>query len=277
MKRINIKRLFVLAVAGFLLGSCYQKFDPASYAPPLSINGFSSSGQIEKANLVGYWSFNNTLTDSVSNASATNVGTTFGAGFVGQALQGANNGYLLATPAASITGMHSFTVAFWVNSPAPSNGIIGLVSLSNTTGFWGNIDMFFENGSTVAAAIFKVHITNGTNETWVVGSGLPNVLGKWAQLAASYDAPSETFKLYVNGSLSVTQHQAGFGPINFTNSGKMVFGTVQFQTNPSLTSGTGNQGWASFLTGQLDEVRIYNKALTDIEVSAMVALQGRGK
>jgi len=277
MKRINIKRLFALAVAGFLLGSCYQKFDPASYAPPLSINGYSSSGEIARTNLIGYWSFNNTLADSVSNAVATNVGTSFGAGVVGQALQGANNAYLLVTPGSAITGMHSFTIAFWVNSPAPSNGIIGLVNLSNTTGFWGNIDMFFENGSTVAAAIFKVHITNGTNETWIVGSGLPNVLGKWSQLTVSYDATSETFKLYANGSLNVTQHQAGYGPLNFINSGKMVFGTVQFQTTPSLTSGSGSQGWASFLTGQLDEVRIYNRALTDIEVSAMVALQGRGK
>jgi hypothetical protein len=57
----------------------------------------------------------------------------------------------------------------------------------------------------------------------------------------------------------------------------MIFGTVQFQTVPSQTSATGSQPWASYLTGQLDEVRIYNKALTDAEVNALVKLEGRGK
>ena len=57
----------------------------------------------------------------------------------------------------------------------------------------------------------------------------------------------------------------------------MVFGTVQFQTTPSLTTSTGKQDWASYLVGQLDEVRIYNKALTADEISALSKLEGRGK
>jgi len=277
MKRINIIQLFTLAVTGFLLGSCYQKFDPASYAPPFSIGGFSSSSQIAKSNLVGYWAFNGSLIDSVSNTSGVNVGTSFAVGVVGQALQGADQSYVLFDPGAAITGMHSFTIAYWVNSPVNTAGIVGLVNLSNKTGFWGNIDMFFENGSTLDAAKLRVHITNGAAETWIAKDGLPNIFTKWAHFAVSYDATSETFKLYVNGSLIVTQPQPGFGPINFTNSGKMVFGAVQFQTHPSLTTATDSQGWASYLTGQMDEVRIYNKAISDLEVAAMFGLQGRGK
>jgi len=56
----------------------------------------------------------------------------------------------------------------------------------------------------------------------------------------------------------------------------MVFGCVQFQTDPSLTN-HGPESWASWLTGSLDEVRIYNKALTAEEVNALVVLQGKGK
>ena len=277
MKRINIKQLFALAVTGLLLGSCYQKFDPASYAPPLNIGGYSSSKQIAPANLVGFWAFNGSLIDSVSNTSGVNTGTSFSPGFKDQGLQGGNKSYVLFTPGSAITGMHSFTIAYWVNSPVNTSGIVGLVNLSNTTGFWGNIDMFFENGSTLDAAKFRAHITNGATDTWVTKDGLPNIFTKWTHFALSYDAASETFKLYVNGSLIVTQLQKGFGPINFTNCGKMVFGTVQFQTTPSLTSGATSQDWASYLAGQLDEVRIYNKAISDSEVSALVLLEGRGK
>jgi hypothetical protein len=56
-----------------------------------------------------------------------------------------------------------------------------------------------------------------------------------------------------------------------------VLGCVQFQTNPSLTSATGSQDWASYLTGSMDELRIYNAALTPAEVNALVVLQGKGK
>lgn len=276
-KRTGISRLLSFGITLFLFSSCYDKFDPATYAPPLNIGGYSSSKQISPSNLVGFWAFNGSLIDSVSNDVGENTGTTFSAGFKDKGLQGADKSYVLFTPGNAITGMNSFTIACWVNSPLNANGIVGLVNLANTTGFWGNIDMFFENGSTLDAAKFRAHITNGTKDTWVAKDGLPNIFNKWAHFALSYDAASETFKLYVNGSKQVTQIQTGFGPINFTNSGKMVFGTVQFQTTPSLTSGSGSQPWASYLAGQLDEVRIYNKALTDAEVNALVLLEGRGK
>ena len=277
MKRRNVKPLLAIMAGGLLFTSCYKKFDTDSYAPPLEIAGYTSSKEISPSNLVGYWAFDGSLIDSVSGTSGTNTGTSFAVGYKGQSLQGALNSYVLATPGPSITGLHSFTITYWVKSPAPSNGIIGLVNLAKTDGFWGNIDMFFENGSTSTNGKFRAHIQNGTKDTWVSKDGIVNLFDAWAAIGVSYDEASSTFKLYVNGSPIYTNTVAGFGPINFTNTGKLVFGCVQFQTNPSQTTGSGSQSWASYLTGNLDEVRIYNKALTDTEVSALVLLQGRGK
>lgn len=45
-------------------------------------------------------------------------------------------------------------------------------------------------------------------------------------------------------------------------SGPLVFGAVHFMTNPSSTSGTGSQPWASYLTGEFDEVRIFDRAIS---------------
>jgi hypothetical protein len=273
----NIKLLGSLVIGSLLFTSCFKKFDPESYAPPLNIGGYTSSEEISPANLVAYFGFDGNLTETVSGTAGTNTGTSFTGGIKGQALQGALNGYVLWNPGASITGLKSFTITYWVNSPAPSTGIIGMVGLSKTDGFWGNIETFFENGSTNDNGKFRAHIQNGGGDAWISKDNILNLFNVWVNIAISYDAATSTFKMYTNGSLISTSTVAGFGNLNFTNPGPMVFGAVQFQTTPSLTSGSGSQPWASYLTGQLDEVRIYNKALADAEVNALVKLEGRGK
>lgn len=278
MKKLVGKKLMigVLLIVG--MGSCMKQFDPSSYAPPLNIGGYTSVKQIATANLVGYWSFNGNLIDSVSGTAGTATGSTFTAGFEGQALQGALNSYVLATPSDAIKGLQSFTSTLWVNTPPPSTGIIGFLSLANTANFWGNIDMFFENGSTNTNGKVRIHITKGTSDYTYAVDNVQNLFGSWVNIAFSYDATTSKCTLYVNGSSVSSGTINGLtGPLNFTSVGKLVFGCVQFQTNPSQTTATGSQPWASYLTGTLDEVRIYNKALAASDISAIVALQAKGK
>ncbi|MDB5133192.1 MAG: LamG protein [Mucilaginibacter sp.] len=278
MKKItNI--LMISAGLVLCLSSCQKGFNAKSYAPPLSVNGFTSSGQVAKSSLVGYWSFDGSLTDSVSGKAGINTGTSFAAkGIKGQALQGALNSYVLNAPAASIAGLQSYTISFWVNTPPPSVGIISPFALANTTGFWGNLELFFENGSSNTNGIVKLHVQQGNHDNFLVTSNLQNLFNKWISITISYDATSAVHTLYVNGSKVNSAVLGGIsGPLVFPNIGNLVFGCDQFQTNPSQTSATQFPGFASFLTGQLDEFRIYNKALSDIEVSSIVNLQGRGK
>jgi hypothetical protein len=204
------------------------------------------------------------------------VGTTFINGFKGEAFKGALNSYVTADVPTEMLSMTSFTVSLWVNTPPPSTGIIGLFSLSRTDGFWGNIEMFFENGSSNTDGKFRTHIFNGTNDKEFASNGIQNLFDKWVHIAVTYDGATSTYKLYANGSVVTTLDGAGFGNLVVTNPGKLVFGTAQFMTNPSIGC-CGPQGWASYLTGTMDEVRIYNKALTDVEVNALVVLQGKGK
>lgn len=265
------------ALISTALSSCQKKYDPSTYAPPLNIGGYTSASEVAKESLIGYWSYNNTLIDSVSNTAATNTGTTFTLGVKGQAIQGATDAYLTVDPSAAVKSMKSFTVMTWVNSPQNTDGIVGLVDLSNTKSFWGNLTIFFENGATATSGNLKIHVMNGTKEAWLGNYAVINPWGKWKHIAVSYDAPSSTFKVYVDGSKLAEQKVDGFGDINFTDVGKMVLGTVQFQTTPSQTSATSKQDWASFLKGQLDETRIYSKALTIDEIGAISKLEGRGK
>ena len=136
MKKIIInKGLLLVMISGLLLTSCYKKFDPKSYQPAFTVNGYSSVSQIGAGSLVGYWAFNDSYIDSVSNTAGTGVNTSFTGGFKGQALKGALNGYALTSPSNAIKNLQSFTITEWINTPPPSTGIIGIFSLSNTTHF----------------------------------------------------------------------------------------------------------------------------------------------
>ncbi len=239
--------------------------------PPPVPGGYTNSSQIASANLVGYWAFNGSLIDSVSGTVAVGTNVSFGDGQKGQALQGALNGYALAASSSAVRSMTAYTVSLWVNSPL-NDGATGLFSLVDNQNFWANINIFFENGGNSNLARFKtIYNDNGTTRD----NNIQEVTGgfsKWVQYTISYDGAGN-FKSFVNGTLVRTNTVAGMGPIRFTNTGPIVFGTLQFMTNPSSTAGATAQGWAGYLTGKLDEVRIYNKALTDTEVFALFQLE----
>ncbi|MFT3902491.1 MAG: LamG domain-containing protein [Niabella sp.] len=273
---IKSKAWTFLAVI-ILMSSCYKKFDEKSYAPPFTINGYTSSSEIAASNLVAYWSFEGDLKESVSGNVGENKGTSFAQGFIGQGLKGALNSYVLTDASNALSSLKSFTLSEWVNTPPPSSGIIGLFTLANTTTFWGNIELFVENGSTNENGKLRLHVSKGGNDYTFEADNVLNLFNKWVNITYTYDETTSMFALYVNGSKvkSGTLNNLT-GALDFTNIGKVVFGCVQFQTNPSQTSAVTSQDWASFLTGQIDEVRVYNKVLDDKEISSLIVLQGKG-
>jgi Concanavalin A-like lectin/glucanases superfamily len=278
--------IYILSVISLLtVISCFDEFDPNSYKPVFTINGFSATDEIKISSLVAYWPFDGSLEEEKSGVSGENSGTTFVNGFKGQALNlnVANKSYVTFDPGSAITGLQSFTISFWVNpvfvdqnSDNGIDGILGLVNLSNPAGFWGNIDWFVENGSNPNAAKIVAHVVSGSSETWMNVSNYKGLFNAWSNHTLTYDATTSKFTYYINGSIGTTANAGWSGPIQFVGSGPMVFGAVQFQTTPSIGC-CGNQPWASYLTGQLDEVRIYNTALSSDEVRALVVLQGKGK
>lgn len=277
MKKVFIKICLPLLVICGLLASCYKKFDSKSYQPPFTVNGFTSTAQIGSGSLIGYWAFDGSYVDSVSKTAATGVGTSFTGGFKGQALQGANNGYVISDLPSAIKNTHSLTIDFWINSTQNTTGILVPICISRTDGFWGVLDMFYENGSTATSGNLKVHF-NGQTEVWFTNGFVTNPWSGWQNIALTYDATSSTFTLYQGGVAIATQTAAGLGNILFPDTAtKIIFGTEQFQCSPSLGTAGGTQPWASYLTGQMDEVRIYNKALSASEIQALIVLQGKGK
>ena len=220
----------------------------------------------------------------------TNV--TYVAGIKGQGVKIGEGGYILYSalddvieypngykgkPADTLANLGSFTLAFWMNSPGTvKDGAQGLFSISKSTEFWGNLDLFLENNDNGNEAFLKVHLFNagvasGNGEEWNEVK-IPGALGKWTHIAVVYDAATSKLNVYSDGVAVIADKVLGggeYGKIKFTDFNGMVVGTYQFQTDPTLTN-HGPEVWAKSFNGVLDQLRLYNRPLSASEIGALV-------
>jgi hypothetical protein len=80
----------------------------------------------------------------------------------------------------------------------------------------------------------------------------PLPLGRWVHLAGTYDG--QAVRLYVDGELQGTMERTG--PINPVENGPLILGSYQ-------------QGHTAFFRGLVDEIRLYNRALTGSEIQGL--------
>lgn len=264
----------------FALSSCTKTFDAKSYAPskPLpTFGGYSSSQQIEPASLVAFWPFSSSLADSLSGVTGVSTNTSFGNGLSGKGLAVSSTGYVVTNTPTAVKSLHSFTISVWVNMPL-NTGATGLVSVAHSQNFWGNLDIFYDNGGSATTGVLKVHVFNKSGATsgsdaWEGGYTVANPWNTWVQILVTYDDTKSTVNVYYNGALAGTNTVSGFAPLDWSAAKQMVFGTLQFQTTPSLTSATTSQGWAANVNGTMDNIRVYSTPLSVSEVSALYNLE----
>jgi hypothetical protein len=290
MKSSIIQVLAVLLVVSLLtiLGCTKAEYDDDFMPgdPPPIAGGYVNSREVADSNLVSYWAFNGGYVDSVGGLTGTNTGTTFTSGQKGQALQvGAGNYYVINDPGTVIPKLVAYTVSFWMNAPQNTSYGYGILSLNHPTDFWGSLDIYLDNGSTSTTGRFKVHMNNANavNSGQFLDTTLNDPWNRWTHVVVTYDNTTSAFNIYQNGTSLYREPRIlkdgtnNYGALKFPNPTKMVIGTWQFQTVPSLTSGATAQPWAGSFGGALDELRIYNKALTPLEVSALFKLEKQGR
>ncbi len=202
--------------------------------------------------LVAAYAFNEGAGSTVSDGSGQgNAGTVDGpvwttAGKFGKALTfDGSNDYVTVPDAASLDPGPAMTLEAWVR-PTASTG-------------WRTV-LLKENGTGELA--YSLYSASGTNRpsAWAyVGGGSQSVIGTaavplnaWTHLAATYDGSN--LRLYVGGVLKITKAYSG-----------SVAGTAE-----PLRIG-GNAVWGEYFAGQIDEVRVYNKALTVAQIQADMA------
>ncbi|MEI6753956.1 MAG: LamG-like jellyroll fold domain-containing protein [Paludibacter sp.] len=128
----------------------------------------------------------------------------------------------------------SYTKEAWIK-PATATGYLNVISGSANHAFW----------------VVNGQLCSGHNGNWfyvVDGATVP--LNTWTHVAITYDAATTTMKLYKNGVLVIANNAVP--PITADNS--VIIGTY------------GNN--IGDFNGDMDEVKIWNRALTDAEIAA---------
>jgi hypothetical protein len=197
--------------------------------------------------LVGRWAFDDGAGAIVADSSGYgNDGTIVGGpawttGRIGGALSFAGTNYVSIENATVFLGRPAFTVAMWVNTSTPASTTL-LSKRHDSAPFYSfnlRVDAQTNNRATC-------NIVNTAGASASAGGAVDSfVRGSWQHIACVYDGSS--IRVYTNGVFS------GY-------SGSLS-GNV-FSSNGPLLVPLSN----SEFSGRLDEVRIYNRALSPSEV-----------
>lgn len=228
--------------------------------------------------LVGYWPFEEAKTTAgnisdvsgsglsgVLNAVPAGYGVVTGSKFGnGLSLDGAA-GYVSVADSGAGSPLRidgSMTVEFWYKHDKTNVQNAMLLKKADAT---GNINYsFYVDGlanDTYRNLIFRVTSGAGSTNITAPVSGIANDKlmsdGNWYHLLGRYNSSTGVIEVFINGVKTATAN--GTSGISAKNAdGELRLGR---------TSGTG----ANYLKGMIDEVRIYNRALTDPEIAARSA------
>lgn len=251
-----------------------------------AIGGYNNAGEVGSSNLVAYWPMDGNGNEKKSGATATAKNASFVSGLKGQAASLAA-GYFSYGEIAALNGLPNATVSAWVNVKNNGSAPSCFFSLTRPNEWAGNVNLMAETGwrkATSDTLVLKglvVTKVNG-NDSWQDsrnepskgGDQVPKLAGNWAHVVMTWDGATSMFKIYANGvkiSNPEWEQRGTTGPLNFTTPTKAIIGA--WGTNISGTP----EGWQIPMTGLVDEVRVYNKALSDADISALYQLEKAGR
>ncbi|MFA6552511.1 MAG: LamG domain-containing protein [Candidatus Paceibacterota bacterium] len=235
----------------------------------------TSNTESLRKGLVGWWTFDankmvNNIVDSSGNGNTgyLQLGTSGNratstakvAGKIGQGLKldGVDDSVKLAN---TINFSGGYTISSWVYEAGMSaNGNSIINSWGGGAGGAGNAAWSFDVSSLDKIAIKHYNTTNGTITFTSSSTVVPRK--KWQHLVAVYTGGSTgtNIYLYLNGIL--------------VNSGTMT-AVPQTSTLPSYIGGSAGSG--TFLIGFIDDLRIYNRALSATEIKKLYNMGGATK
>jgi hypothetical protein len=206
--------------------------------------------------LVGYWPFNGNANDQTpSGYNGTVNGATLTTDRFGNNNSAYNfdgiNDYILVNNNASLSPI-VYSISAWVkpngyyiNGQDDANYIVGKGSDFND----GHYSLHYKSISRKARASIGI----GSSGLYVDSNADIN-LNNWVHLISTWDG--NTLRIYVNGVLE----NSIYSPNNVqgVNSENLYFGTM-----------AANSTWPYWLNGKIDDIAIYNRALTQQEITNM--------
>lgn len=286
--------LLFSACSKFDAGTDYEPTDP----PPVP-GGFINSAEIAPDDLIVYFPFDGNLQDSMGTINGLEeIGTSsFTEGRKGMAYQAAadGSGYLSYADPGAVADLKSFTVAFWINTQKHVGGAQSVFMLTREGPYtWGNFFVLIEgNDRSNNKMQLKLHFENANAtylEHWIdPGDALwpDDMYGSWRHVIYTYDENTSTAARYISGNLTALPDNVAkriasgdfpggplLGPLAFQQTDKFLIGAFQSKLGSPYNA---PDTWMLNYTGKLDEFRIYNRALTAQEASALYILERQGR
>ncbi len=294
MRTLKFFGLIAIAIFTFTFTSCKKEEAPL---PP--IGGYNNADEVGKADLVAYWPLNGEGNESLSKTAPNKTsGVTWVEGIKGKAAS-MSNGYLAYPTLPNLgSNLTSFTVSAWVKLSNNSDNVNApsvIFSLTRPNEWAGTINFSAETGwmkSTSDSITMKGYLLSNNAlggqdiinkikinaaETAEGHTAAPNKIGgKWANAVLVWDNDTKLFKLFVNGVKISTPvwEKRGDGNTGFVpfTTGRPVLGAYE-----TFVTGTSNDTWIKGLTGQMDEVRVWKRALTLADIGALYELEKAGR
>jgi hypothetical protein len=272
--------VFVMAMV-FAIAGCNKIVHPALGTYPADSN--PPGGPLKF-----YTAYDGINADSIRAVFAnTDSMVTYVDGISGQAAQfnpmlgaaGADSVYsfLVYPNANDFQASTSFTLSFWMKIPLSKKDNVnadGIIALSSTTNFWGNITVFADhyNGNSDSMQL-KFHFADGTGDNWnfagYTGVNMwPGMYDDvWHQVVFVYDAATQTATLYRDG----VQFDKKTGQsIAFDgNASSLVVGG--FEQAAGIGGSYGDNGWMSGFPGAVDQLQLIGEAYTPEQVAQSFA------
>lgn len=299
MKGITHFRLLAVAVATTIaaigISSCSKKSSGGGGTTVQPLGGYVSSDSVASANLIAYWPFDADGNDKKGGLTATTSGspTYSTAGVRGNSYGGSTGAYLtfsLPSGGGAFNSLGSYTESFWFKVAAQdtlTQGIFFLEGTSTQDELITEIEPYMVG---VAGSDDSVRIHTGFNDLaspayqlFVPETFDTNAVSKWVHQVITYNGGTSVYTVYQNGIPMGTNSAFSSGkyvtPNTMYTDGTMatLLGNIGFTTDAPKTIVIGS--WPDQLfgqlaaknnfLGQLDEIRIFNKALSQQEVAGL--------
>jgi len=195
--------------------------------------------------LVGYWKMDEgvgtSITDSSGNSNTgilTNVGWTNGKFGIGTSYNGTNNVILVSDTNNTLDMPNDFTISFWAKPD--SSGVKELVAKAQG----GNYEIW-QNSTSLSVRV------NGSSP--VITASNIFTYGEWTHVTVKYERTLGLVTIYKDGQYSYKGTNTNSASIN----------------NNALQIGAYSDGTSYPFAGKIDELRIYNRALSPSEITQL--------
>jgi subtilisin family serine protease len=206
--------------------------------------------------LVSWWPGEGNANDVAGTNNGTLVnGAGFATGEAGQAFSLSGSNYVSVPDAPALNPTNAMTIECWLYRQAVIGSFNPVVKKSGTTG--GGTANGYSLEFDVNNILFWIYSSNGGWRS--SGDTVPIQLGRWYHIAGVYDGAH--LLVYTNGQLAASASASG-SIIPSVN-------TLRIGSDPTDPS----RGFK----GSVDEVSIYNRALSSNEIAAIYAAGSGGK